>query len=228
MCGIVGIISQDEELTGMLMKEFLLQSQIRGRHATGIAYLNATGKVESFSQPRPASLFIKHNFPESKMMLGHTRYSTSDIAYNQPISNQNLAIVHNGIITQEAFENWERHFGYKHFKTKNDTELLLKCIDQKENPFLKYINGSIACGVLTERGIYCMRNNTRPLYYFTNEYFSGFASTEDIIKRSTKKLEIEVNIFKTSPFRKYFFERNDIRTEVIKHNKTMLFSEDQQ
>src|ERR1700693_5119376 len=102
MCGIVGITCQDGELTAMLMKEFLLQSQIRGKHATGISYIEKN-KIKTIKEPVSANKFIKREFPHSTMMIGHTRYSTSDIEYNQPISNSELSIVHNGIITQESF-----------------------------------------------------------------------------------------------------------------------------
>lgn len=230
MCGIAGVISEDFELTGYVMKELLLQSQIRGRHATGIAFINSKNEVETFSQPKPAKQFIKHNFPESKMMLGHTRYSTSDIDYNQPIGNKEIAIVHNGIITQEAPENWQEHFGYSKFKTKNDTELLLKCIEARHNQFLKFPNASIACGILSKQNLICVRNNTRPLWIFQSDYFSGFASTQDIIKRTSEKLDIEIEAYPTEPFTEYqFFSFDDIREKAVQHdNKKMLFNVDQQ
>jgi len=229
MCGIIGISCQDGELTSMLMKEFLLQSQIRGKHATGIAYLDK-GKVKSISEPIPSSEFIKRDFPESSLMIGHTRYSTSDIRFNQPIATQEIALVHNGVITQEAFDNWSEHFKYSNFSTENDTELLLKCVEDFDNPFLKFINASIACGILSRHELICVRNNTRPLWLFFNEHFCGFASTEDIIKRSTENLGIEVEVQKTEPFKEYHFTEvgRGVWDKKVKHNQTMLFSEDQQ
>jgi len=229
MCSIVGITSTDAELTSDLMKEFLIQGQIRGKHATGVAYLK-NNKVEALKQAVPAEEFTQRDFfPKSKTMIGHTRYSTSDIHYNQPISNQKIAIVHNGVITQENPENWEQHFDFTDFETKNDTELLLKCLAQNANPFLEFVNASIACGVLTDKGeMYCMRNNTRPLWLFKSEYFQGFCSTSDMILRVIKKLDIEVDIIATKPFHKYIFMKQDIRVDKINHNKEVLFSKDQQ
>ena len=230
MCGIIGITCEDGELTAILMEEFLIQSQIRGKHATGIAYIE-DGDIIKMIQPVPAKEFVKnHEMSHSTMMLGHTRYSTSDIKYNQPIGNNDLAIVHNGVITQEAFPDWEKHFKYNDFKTRNDTELLLKCIDNEENPFFKFINASIACGLLYKDMMCCMRNNTRPLYLFKSDHFSGFASTEDIIKRTSKNLGIDMEIEKTQPFRQYCFsDKNENMVSFeVEHNKTMLFAKDQQ
>jgi glutamine phosphoribosylpyrophosphate amidotransferase len=49
MCAIIGVNSVDAELTPMVMKEFLVQSQIRGKHATGISYVD-NGKIKTIRQ----------------------------------------------------------------------------------------------------------------------------------------------------------------------------------
>jgi glutamine phosphoribosylpyrophosphate amidotransferase len=202
MCAIIGVNSVDAELTPMVMKEFLVQSQIRGKHATGISYVD-NGKIKTISKPIPARQFVKQDLPISKLMIGHCRYSTSDIQYNQPISDSEMSVVHNGIITQESPEQWTKHFGYDNFQTKNDTELLFKCLKKKDDPFVKFPQSSIAAAVLRKDRIEITRNNTRPLWMFCGNYVTGFASTEDIIFRSLDALgfdRTEFLIINATPF----------------------------
>ena len=56
-------------------------------------------------------------------MIGHCRYSTSDLQYNQPIYNDDYSIAHNGVVSQEMPERWKELYGYD-CKTKNDSELI--------------------------------------------------------------------------------------------------------
>jgi len=229
MCSIIGISCQDEEVTEMVIKEFISQSQIRGMHATGISYVDS-GVIKTLSKPIPAKSFIKQDLPKSTMMIAHTRYSTSDIKYNQPISYKDIAIVHNGVITQEGYDEWDKYFEGELFKTKNDTELLLKCFVNNKNPFNKFPNASIACGVLYTDRMMCVRNNTRPLWIFNNEFFSGFASTSSIIIRAGKNMDIPIIPIATKPFTEYTFHLDGSIEErpVTPQVKSTLFTEDQQ
>ena len=207
------------------MEELLRQSQVRGKHATGIAYYDGNS-IEIESKPIPAERFTElYEFPDSEYMIGHVRYSTSDLKYNQPLMEDNVAIVHNGIITQEDPENWIKHFEYDNYKTKNDSEILLKCLKSdnifhRELVFKKFENSSIAVGILRNRRMYCMRNTTRPLWIFESKLkfdgiklFSGFASTKDIIQRTFNKLDLDVKIIETKPYIRYIFNDDGSITE---------------
>lgn len=236
MCGIIGIRSRDKEISEVIIKELLKQSQIRGKHATGIAYFHGR-KIKSIVDSIPAEKFAeKQNFPDSEYMIGHVRYSTSDLNYNQPITDR-ISIVHNGIITQEPFKNWEEHFGYKDYQTKNDTEILLKCLQAKKQPFIEFPTSSVAVGVLEDNKMYCFRNNTRPLWIFSSvnkenniPLFNGFASTEDIIQRTFDSFDgiFEVDVFKAEPYIKYIFMANGMIQKIPMKSKPVLFKEDQQ
>lgn len=192
MCGIIGVISFNKKLVANTAKALMLQSEIRGKHATGISYYNAQGLV-TLRSPEPVSQF---QFPEEmgNVMIGHVRYSTSNIEYNQPITEGNYSLVHNGVITQAPFEEWESLYGFKDFATKNDSEILLKAF--KENMFCQFPESSIAAGILVNNEIVCWRNEHRPLYMFNNEHMHGFASTENIILRALGK---SVTITKAEP-----------------------------
>lgn len=229
MCGIIGLRCKDEEISSAIIEELLLQSQIRGRHSTGIAFYNNSGKIETDVRPIPADKFVGiAEFPESEFKLGHVRYSTSNLKYNQPLSNDNIAITHNGVITQEDPKNWKKHYNFSDFETANDSELLLKCLSSdnmfvRKLLFSKFEGASISCGVLEKGRMWCFRNTTRPLWLFESKWdeedsniplFSGFASTEDIIKRTFSKLGLPVVIEETQPFMKYLFTSEGIIKKV--------------
>lgn len=226
MCGIIGLISKSKKVGLPIFEELLKQSQIRGKHSTGVSTI-VDGAIETIALPIPADRFTsEYEIPWSERMIGHVRYSTSFIKHHQPISTDEIAITHNGIITQEKPEMWEEHFGYTDFKTKNDSELLLKCIEQGSGVFKKFKKSSIACGVLDTENLYCFRNSTRPLWLFIGEQFAGFASTRNIIERTMENLGHKVKIIPTEPFTFYFFEEKEngeygVSSEVssIKHTE---------
>lgn len=241
MCGILGIRCKETEIGGMIFEELLRQSQIRGKHATGMSYYD-NDKIETETRPIPANSFADLvEMPESTYILGHVRYSTSDLNYNQPISNNKLSISHNGVVTQESPEKWEKHYGYEKFKTKNDSELILKCLSHdnifnRKLLFAKFPTASIACGVLKNKKMSCFRNNTRPLWIFESvicfgeePLFTGFASTKDIIERTFSQFDsyFEVKIKEAKPFTEYVFEENGDIKEV-KMTKPSNATADQQ
>jgi glutamine phosphoribosylpyrophosphate amidotransferase len=166
MCAVIGISIHDVTESDIeLIKRIFLESRIRGKHATGVSYIKGDAIV-TFSLPVPADEFIEqfdfrdtiHNGDIN--LIGHCRYSTSDLEYNQPIADGNKAIVHNGVISQELPENWEALYGIK-CETKNDTELLLRT---EGNPFAAWPNASISAIVLYPNELKVYRNGKRPLY----------------------------------------------------------------
>ena len=236
MCAILGLSCKDKELTNYIVKELLLQSQIRGKHATGISFYDNGENIGVISKPIPSSKFIEDIDLPSGYVIGHCRYSTSDLKYNQPLLGYNISLVHNGVITQESPEQWEQDFGCQNLKTRNDSELLLRCIEEDGKPFVKFDKSSIACGYLTGGKMFCFRGNTRPLWLFNGDIdsdcrFTGFASTEDIIFRTMKKLGLHnnVNVMKTEPFVKYIFMHDDSIKEVsMKVKHPSMFENEQQ
>ena len=118
MCGVVGIVSKNIIPTDIIEK-LLLQSKIRGQHASGISYVDHDVlKTEKIAKN---ATFLEIKNIKTRSLIAHTRYSTSSIEHNQPIAYDDLAVVHNGVITQEHSSHWGK-YGYE-FKTKNDSEL---------------------------------------------------------------------------------------------------------
>ena len=186
MCAVIGISIHDVTESDIeLIKRIFLESRIRGKHATGVSYIKGDAIV-TFSLPVPADEFIEQfDFHEAINngginLIGHCRYSTSDLEYNQPIADGNKAIVHNGVISQELPENWEALYGIK-CETKNDTELLLRT---EGNPFAAWPNASISAIVLYPNELKVYRNGKRPLYETIVENGFILTSTKDIARRA--------------------------------------------
>ena len=185
MCGVIGMIlleptKQDFEM----VKRVFLESKIRGMHATGVSYIKQ-GKVVIEKLPVPADQFpFKFadyvNEDGNLYMIGHCRYSTSDLEYNQPIGNDEHAIVHNGVITQELPERWGELYNY-HCETKNDSELVL----HSDSPLEEFPDMSMAdCELTVDKKLLLYRNGKRPLYLSSIPNGCIITSTRDIATRA--------------------------------------------
>jgi glutamine phosphoribosylpyrophosphate amidotransferase len=157
-------------------------------HATGISYVKH-GKIITEKRPVPADEF-PFNFPSyvnedgSLYLIGHCRYSTSDLEFNQPIANENLSVVHNGVITQELPEKWKELYGYD-CETKNDTELILHTAEDCISPLLRWKDSSLAVVELhVDKVIRFYRNGKRPLYLTSISNGCIITSTADVPKRA--------------------------------------------
>jgi glutamine phosphoribosylpyrophosphate amidotransferase len=168
MCAVIGAIlkSPRPEDFEMLLRVFH-ESKIRGMHATGISYIKG-GEIVTDKRPVPADQFpFKFadyvNEDGNLYMVGHCRYSTSDLEHNQPIANDKVSVVHNGVITQELYEDWETIYGYK-CEGKNDTELLLRSLED-HSPLEHWKDSSLAvCELHVDKKLRVYRNGKRPLY----------------------------------------------------------------
>jgi|694.fasta_scaffold06519_13 glutamine phosphoribosylpyrophosphate amidotransferase len=187
MCAIIG--GAFPELTKkdiILIKNLFLQSQIRGRHATGISYID--NDILTVKEPVPAEEFIQNLRLEEFLgrefsFVGHCRYSTSHLEYNQPIANRDLSIVHNGVVTQEPFDTWNSLFGYDNFDTKNDSELIFKSHASGSHPLKQFPEASMAVCGLNSNGIFFYRNGKRPIHWSRVGDNLIISSTRDIINR---------------------------------------------
>ncbi|MCU0760662.1 MAG: glutamine--fructose-6-phosphate transaminase (isomerizing), partial [Steroidobacteraceae bacterium] len=129
MCGIVGAVAE-RNIVPILM-EGLRRLEYRGYDSAGIAVLNGTehlkrvrtvGKVKSLQEA------IDLSPTHGKLGIAHTRWATHGVPSERNahphISNDGLAIVHNGIIENhdELRADLRRH-GYS-FSSETDTEVI--------------------------------------------------------------------------------------------------------
>lgn len=213
ICGIVGfkgscVTSNDLEV----LKQVMIESRIRGMHASGIAWFDGKG-LQSFVKPIPIDRLVEQfDFTElsvdgSISMIAHARYSTSDIRYNQPIVGEKLAIAHNGVLTQSNPDTWEETYGYK-CKTQNDSELLLHMLEDGNPPEEVLRTSSIAALTLdgTTGELVPLRNSLRPLWTGKVGNSTIYASTYDILNRAGVS-----DISKVKPVRNQDLQRRDYR-----------------
>jgi len=203
MCGIVGVklknVTEEDIET---VRNIFLETEIRGKHASGIAWFDGNG-LKHKKSPVPISKFMEgfdlHQCiwgDRNLTLIGHIRYSTSDIKYNQPIGNEDRSfIVHNGVVTQSDPEFWKERYGYE-CETRNDTELLFHCLEEGCEIESKFPRASYALLRLTQDGeIIFGRNGLRPMWKATLSNGTVFSSTRDILFRAG----VPVNTLKKVP-----------------------------
>lgn len=210
MCAVIGaILQKPSQADWEEIQKVFLESSIRGLHATGASFLLHWNEgITTFIEPVSAEKFIQihlnkpvENFLNADgnlYMIGHCRYSTSDLEYNQPIYNNKYSVVHNGVVSQEMPEKWKDLYGYECF-TKNDSELILKCITASKSPLEEFPDSSMAVVELHEnKKLRFYRNGKRPIYI--NRTPSGYimTSTEDIALRSKiTPMPVRMNTYMT-------------------------------
>lgn len=211
MCGLVGIAvtSWGTKFPTQQFKALMAEARIRGQHATGVAWAYDYGhRIKK--DPVPEDQFDYPDLDGSQIAIGHLRYSTSDLEFNQPNAVDNMSLVHNGVVTQEPPERWEELFGVK-CDTRNDSEILVRHMEKGEHP-LHLVNTSQACIAINaepegDRSLYFWRNEQRPLYYVQFPEFIVVASTADIIHRA---LDVPLDQIKQcEPCRSYSFSVGD-------------------
>ncbi len=205
MCAIIGALVQKPTANDFqILKNVFHESKIRGMHATGISYVK-NDKIVTEKLPVPADEFpFKFsdyvNEDGNLYIVGHCRYSTSDLEYNQPIANADFSVVHNGVITQELPEHWKELYGYD-CETKNDTELLLHTIQDDVSPLGRWKDASLSVCVLSrQKTIKVFRNGKRPNYLTFLPNGVIITSTRDIPKRAGIELptmETPINTYLT-------------------------------
>lgn len=201
MCAIVGaVIRSPSQEDFEMLKRVFHESRIRGMHATGISYVK-DNKVQTIKLAVPADKFPFEfenyvNEDGSLYLVGHCRYSTSDLQYNQPIGDSSVSIVHNGVVSQELPENWKNLYGYD-TETKNDSELVFKSIT--ESPLEKWGDASLAVVELyKDKHIRFYRNGKRPIYLSLIQNGCIITSTKDIAVRAGVGISDEL------PFNVYY------------------------
>jgi len=189
MCSVIGAILQSPTLQDFdMLHRVFLESKIRGMHATGLSYVKAnsivTQKLPVSADKFPFDFESYLNEDGNLYLIGHCRYSTSDLEFNQPIANENLSVVHNGVITQELPEKWKELYGYD-CETKNDTELILHTAEDCISPLVRWKDSSLAVIELhVDKVIRFYRNGKRPLYLTSISNGCIITSTADVPKRA--------------------------------------------
>jgi glutamine phosphoribosylpyrophosphate amidotransferase len=212
MCGVIGVsLDNVTPYQVSLVRRVMKETQIRGLHASGVAYhdgrnLVCTKLASPITELADRIHWEAVAYTGNLKMIAHARYSTSDMEFHQPLGDEEMYIAHNGVITQEPPETWRETYGYD-FNTRNDSEILLQKLS-KEGEASSVINGlngsSIAFVSIDRDGIVSgYRNTLRPLW--RTQLSNGFilTSTKDIMMRASEGIWIPEKVEPTGSGQDY-------------------------
>lgn len=190
MCGVIGLDTPDAtEETLDALYTVLLESSIRGRHASGLAWHDGQG-LQRVVMPGPmegllASVDLRQLVrPDGSVCcIGHARYSTSDLAFNQPLVAGEYALAHNGVVSQADPREWPEPYGSQ-CEGRNDSELLLRALIGGEDPVRAFPGASVAAVWIARGSLHYGRNGLRPLWSAPLGVGRITASTADILRRA--------------------------------------------
>jgi hypothetical protein len=105
MCGIFGFITKDGRGPNLeRLRRIAIQTQRRGQHAFGLAWVAADGRLHTFKRPGAASENLEdlERCAGAQVVIGHCRWAThgtpADNRNNHPHRAGRGWIVHNGIV----------------------------------------------------------------------------------------------------------------------------------
>jgi glucosamine 6-phosphate synthetase-like amidotransferase/phosphosugar isomerase protein len=113
MCGIFGFISSKGGGPDLaILRRIAVETQSRGRHAFGMAWLGAEGPIETFKRPGAADDDLRDvdRCEGARIVIGHCRYAThgspSDNRNNHPHVAGRGWFVHNGVVHNHQTLAW--------------------------------------------------------------------------------------------------------------------------
>lgn len=210
MCGILGFTGRYSDKIPTFISRGLLESETRGRDATGFFARNEHGTIDD-KRPIPAKKFIRRAKVEGRLrkfepsgVIAHCRATTPGSGNakfnrnNHPFIGKHVAIVHNGCIPGykevPSFANLD-------YKTETDSEAILRWIEKEVDSGKTIAQAiytfsavvpektayAVACMSLKDGTLYLFRNNERPMQLLQLMDDSWlFASTDAIINASVK------------------------------------------
>lgn len=208
MCGIYGWIGDTTQRSKVfeLFENLGIESESRGKHATG--YYSLNGSVTSAKAPLPASDFFKikaykdlYSKSTPHVLIGHNRWAThgnpKDNRNNHPFTTNRWGFIHNGNVantidistysdcdSEKIFRFFTKDY-YNSHSALNSIEKVLKTFDR----------GDMACALADAKtdSLYLFRNDGRPLVktFLEDLNIIVFASTKEILERALKKSKIK-------------------------------------
>ncbi len=215
-CGVFGVYSKEAEDSLAYMIDVGLSAlQHRGEESCGIA-INRNGLISYRKDLGLVSkVFPKHvleELPNGKMGIGHVRYSTTGEARKenaQPMvirhKKGNLAVVHNGNITNAYELRKELEENGAIFTTTTDTEVIChiivqerlktKSIEEAIENTMKRLKGSYALIIMTSTKLLAVRDpqGFKPLCIGKTENRTVFASESCALDLIGAELVRDVN-----------------------------------
>lgn len=244
MCGIAGIYSfekfKDKQKIKKLATALLLNIEIRGRDATGIALINSDNdEISVYKLDISASDFVRkkqfhkifRNIEDYNILLLHTRQAThgdtNKSFNNHPHFNKkfNNVLIHNGIISN--YEELKKKYKIK-LSGDCDSEIILELFNKYNHNFkatLKKLKGNLATALYHKHKLYLYANeNPLNICYNKTKNFFLFSSYKNIFKDLfTEEINEEYEVFNfyknKEEFSIYRFKDEDLLKVFFKSKK---------
>ncbi len=162
MCGIVGYIGSKDAYP--ILIDGLKQLEYRGYDSSGMALINAQGKMNLYREKGKVSnleSLALSSDTSGNIGIAHTRWATHgepsrQNAHPQISQSGNIALVHNGIIENYAIlKEFLLSKGYT-FQSSTDTEVLVQIIEYIEKEYGKDLEGAILQALRRVVGAYAI------------------------------------------------------------------------
>lgn len=198
-----------------LAKELLLGIEHRGKDATGVAFIDALGRVQAHKAPLTAKEFIRTQrltLPRrASAAIMHTRAGTKgserDNRNNHPIvvANGHMVGVHNGVLYND--DDIFKYLGPELRIGQVDSEAIFALLAHSNASIednLSSLEGSVAIAwMTTDEGpdtLHLARVSSSPLIVGQTEGGSLiFASTEWVLKDTAKELGLDLTHIRHTP-----------------------------
>lgn len=183
MCGIFGIHSA-EPINKHHLLSLAAHARQRGRDSSG--FLNTENNI---CHIRKADIDILRlikscSFSNANLVAGHSRLVTNGLTDNQPVIRDGVALLHNGIITNEA-EIWASVNISRHLTIDSEAIIAVALHAKKEGVDIKKIPSEILArckGVISaalyfsKEGKLCLLSNNGSLYIGSKDQATYFSS----------------------------------------------------
>lgn len=227
MCGLFGLIFHEPatrlqyRAARHIFNQLALESEIRGRDATGIAVVQRTGDSHVAKLTYPAKVATRTNAFKGRLsmvgrntaaILGHTRLGThgANTEFNaHPIWFETrygkLTGTHNGVLW-----NYSRMSPYPTKPYDSDTaNLMARLSKEHENHWvtvLEQVQGSFALMIHRNDKLFMARNSGSPLHIATVHGLGAtvYASTEQIIENALASLLLTAEHIVSVPLNKLY------------------------
>lgn len=197
MCGLFGYINTNNSKVGDLADDLAVVSAVRGEDATGVAFLQ--GKELKVQKAALAAYeFIMPKYKGMKVLMGHTRMTTSGAAKynknNHPFmgkckNGKRFALAHNGYLW--GVENTRIRLGLPDTAIETDSYLAVQLLEtQDEISFksLKYmaenIYGVFTITVLDHKNNLWVVRQDNPFSIMELDGVLIYASTDEILLKA--------------------------------------------
>ncbi|MFT7558431.1 MAG: glucosamine--fructose-6-phosphate aminotransferase (isomerizing), partial [Flavobacteriales bacterium] len=135
MCGIVGAVAQRD--VAEILIEGLRRLEYRGYDSAGVAILSDEGQLQRLrrlGKVKELSDAAKVETLDGGTGIAHTRWAThgepSEVNAHPHLSEDHIAVVHNGIIENHAPLRKELQAAGYHFNSETDTEVIAHLVEQ--------------------------------------------------------------------------------------------------